>query len=121
MRNWQVVRWLTGIGAKEVSARRRAAGPLILVAALLAVPVVAYAQDATLTGTVKDSSGGVLPGVTVTALHEASGNTFVGVTDGGGGFRLLMRTGAYKITVELPGFATVVRTTNLLLGQTATV
>ena len=89
--------------------------------ALLALPAPVSAQDATLTGTVQDSSGGVLPGVTVTALHEASGNTFVSVTDGGGAFRLLMRTGAYRVTFELPGFATVVRTTNLLLGQTATV
>ena len=35
-----------------------------------------------------DTTGGVLPGVTVTAVHEASGNTFVGVTDDKGIFRL---------------------------------
>ena len=69
----------------------------------------------------KDSSGGVLPGVTVTALHEATGNTFVAVTDTVGAFRLPMRTGSYQITVELPGFATIVRTVNLLLGQIAAV
>ena len=63
----------------------------------------------------------MLPGVTVTALHEASGNTFVAVTDTVGAFRLPMRTGGYKVTVELPGFATIVRSVNLLLGQTAAV
>ena len=94
---------------------------LIVIAALLGVPVAGYAQDATLTGTVKDSSGGVLPGVTVTALHEASGNTFVAVTDQVGAFRLPVRTGSYRITVELTGFATVVRSLNLLLGQVAVV
>ena len=93
----------------------------IVIAVLLAVPGAASAQDATLTGTVKDSTGGVLPGVTVTALHEASGNTFVAVSDTVGDFRLLMRTGGYRITVELPGFTSVVRSVNLLLGQTATV
>ena len=44
----------------------------------------ALAQDAVLTGTVTDATGGVLPGVTVTAVNDATGNTFVGVTDGTG-------------------------------------
>ena len=35
---------------------------LIVIAMLLVVPVASFAQDATLTGTVKDTSGGVLPG-----------------------------------------------------------
>ena len=48
-----------------------------LTVALLALPLLAYAQDATLSGTVKDNTGGVLPGVTVTATNEASGITFV--------------------------------------------
>src|SRR5262245_31694257 len=94
---------------------------LIVFAVLVVVPAIASAQDATLTGTVKDSSGGVLPGVTVTALHEASGNTFVAVTDSVGAFRLPVRTGTYRITIELAGFATVVRSVNLLLGQIAAV
>ena len=51
---------------------------LMLMTALLAVPVMAFAQEAVLTGTVTDSTGGVLPGVTVTAVHEATGNRFVG-------------------------------------------
>jgi hypothetical protein len=101
----------------EVRVVRR----LLLIAVLLIVPATSYAQDATLSGTVKDTSGGVLPGVTVTALHEATGNTFVAVTDGVGAFRLPVRTGSYRITVELAGFATVVRSVNLLLGQTAAV
>ena len=48
-----------------------------LTVALLALPLLAYAQDATLSGTVKDNTGGVLPGVTVTATNEASGITFI--------------------------------------------
>ena len=38
-----------------------------------------------------------------------------------GAFRLPVRTGSYRITVELAGFATVVRSVTLLLGQTAAV
>ena len=51
---------------------------LLLAAAILVVPGVGHAQEAVFTGTVVDSTGGVLPGVTITALLEATGNTFVG-------------------------------------------
>jgi hypothetical protein len=94
----------------------------VLVAAVLAVPAAAVAQDAVLTGTVTDATGGVLPGVTVTAVNEATGNTFVGVTDGTGSFRIPARVGAYRITAELQGFTTVQRTgVQLLVGQTINV
>lgn len=52
---------------------------LLLAAAILAVPGAGYAQGALFTGTAADSTGGVLPGVTITALLEATGNTFVAV------------------------------------------
>ena len=38
---------------------------------LLSWPVSGFAQEATLSGTITDSTGGVLPGVTVTAEHSA--------------------------------------------------
>ena len=64
----------------------------------------------------------MLPGVTVTAVHEASGNRFVGVTDGSGIYRIPARIGSYQVTAELQGFSTVSRTgVSLLVGQTATV
>ena len=49
---------------------------LLTFVVMLFVSVAASAQEATFTGTVTDSTGGVLPGVTITAVHEASGNTF---------------------------------------------
>ena len=45
-------------------------GPSCVLACLLIIPAVAYAQ-ASLTGTAKDSSGAVLPGVTVEAASDA--------------------------------------------------
>jgi hypothetical protein len=39
------------------------------------MPAAALAQEATITGKIADSTGGVLPGVTITALHEATGTT----------------------------------------------
>jgi hypothetical protein len=89
---------------------------------LLALPAASYAQEAVINGTLTDSTGGVLPGVTVTAVHEASGNRFQAVTDERGAYRIPARVGGYQITAELSGFTTVSRTgIQLLVGQTATV
>ena len=63
----------------------------------------------------------MLPGVTVTALHEATGNTFVVVTDARGDYRVPVRIGSYRITAELSGFTTVARTVQLLVSQTVVV
>jgi hypothetical protein len=91
---------------------------VLLIAAIAASPVVVQAQEATITGTITDSTGAVLPGVTVTALHQTTGNTFVGVTDERGAYRIPVRTGSYQITAELASFATATkRDVELLLGQ----
>jgi len=69
------------------------------------VPALAFAQ-ASVTGTVKDASGAVLPGVTV----EASSPVLIErvrsvVTDGGGQYRIVdLRPGTYSVTFTLPGF-----------------
>src|SRR5918996_636164 len=98
-------------------------GRLIVVGAILMLPVTGHAQgEATLSGTVTDSTGGVLPGVTITAVHEASGNTFEGVTDERGVYRISARIGVYRVTAMLQGFATVTRSgLELLVGQQALV
>jgi hypothetical protein len=85
----------------------------------LAVPL--YAQEATFAGAVTDSTGAVLPGVTITAVHTASGNTFTTTTDERGEFRLPVRVGTYTITAELSGFTTVNRSLQILIGQTTPV
>jgi hypothetical protein len=88
---------------------------------LLAFPLLVYGQEATLTGTITDSTGAVLPGVTVTATNEATGNVFTAVTDATGRYRLPARVGTYRLSVELSGFTTVTRQNiELLVGQTVT-
>jgi len=92
----------------------------LLLGTLLVVPFTAYAQEATLGGTIVDSTNSVLPGVTVTAVHQASGNRFVAVTDGRGVFRMPVRIGEYVLTAELQGFTTITRSgIQLLVGQNA--
>src|SRR5688572_24486489 len=106
---------------KEVAMRLASIGRLLLTVGILILPVAAYAQEATFAGIVTDSTGAVLPGVTITAVHEASGNTFTTVTDERGEFRLPVRVGNYTLTAELSGFTTVNRTLQILVGQTADV
>jgi hypothetical protein len=59
--------------------------------------------------------------VTITAVHEASGNVFPAVTDDRGTYRLAVRIGAIRVTGELQGFGTAVRQVELLVGQQAVV
>ncbi len=95
---------------------------LIVVAVLVTWPAGARAQEAVLSGTVSDTTGAVLPGVVVRAVHEASGNTFETITDARGVYRLPARSGAYVITAQLTGFVTVTRRgVELLVGQTAAI
>jgi hypothetical protein len=99
---------------------------LLVVSAIVAViatlPAAGYAQEAMLTGTVIDSTGAVLPGVTITAVHLASGNTFVGLTDARGAYQIPIRTGVYRLKAALAGFASIDRTDlEVLVGQQAVV
>jgi hypothetical protein len=95
---------------------------LILASTLLLLPVMTYAQEeAVVSGRITDSSGGVLPGVTVRAVHEATGNAFQTVTDGLGAYRISVRVGGIRVIAELQGFAAATRAVELLLGQTAVV
>ena len=91
--------------------RRGLVRPFILIVlSCLALPGAVLAQEATISGTVKDSTAGVLPGVAVRAVHEATGALFEGFTDDRGNFRIPVRIGVYRITAELQGFATLQRT-----------
>jgi hypothetical protein len=77
---------------------------------LLLIPALASAQ-ATITGTARDASGAVLPGVTVEAASPALiERVRTVVTDGTGQYRIVdLRPGTYVVTFSLPGFSTVKR------------
>src|SRR6187551_2696528 len=89
---------------------RRSARLLILMTSVLVVPVWALAQ-ASITGIVKDSSGAVLPGVTVEAASPALiEKVRSAVTDGSGQYRIVdLRPGSYSVTFTLSGFNAVKR------------
>jgi hypothetical protein len=81
---------------------------LIALMWLIATPVTAFAQ-ASITGVVKDTSGAVLPGVTVEAASPALiEKVRTVVSDGAGQYRIVdLRPGTYTVSFTLPGFATV--------------
>src|SRR5262245_36439663 len=75
--------------------------------ALIAAPsLMAQTNTGEVSGIVKDGSGGVLPGATVTATHLATGTVIERVTDAEGRFFLpALRIGQWDITATLSGFA----------------
>ena len=77
---------------------------------LVVVPAIAYAQ-ASITGVVRDSSGAVLPGVTVEASSPALiEQTKSATSDAAGQYRIVdLRPGVYAVTFTLPGFGTFKR------------
>jgi hypothetical protein len=93
---------------------------LLVAAAVTLLPSLAFAQGS-LTGTVRDASGGVLPGVTVEATSPAiQGGVRTVVTDSNGIYRIIdLPGGTYSLAFTLPGFATVKRD-GIQLGGSAT-
>src|SRR4030095_1991036 len=83
----------------------------------------AFSQNAQIAGVVKDSSGGVIPGVTVTARNTDTGLTRVAVTEASGDYRVpSLPPGKYAVQAELSGFSTETRPDIvLIIEQTATI
>src|SRR5690242_19913362 len=83
---------------------------VVFVGCLLLVPIAARAQGA-IAGQVKDTSGAVLPGVTVEAASPVLiEKVRTAVSDGGGNYRIEnLRPGNYTVTFTLTGFSTVKR------------
>jgi len=78
---------------------------LVLGLALMPSPLAAQAVTGTILGTVRDSSGGALPGATVTLLNQDTGFTRTVSSDSTGEFTApSMPTGNYSVTGEMTGF-----------------
>src|SRR5438128_8047264 len=85
-----------------------ALGSLLLVSAAMASAQVTTAD---LVGTIKDSSGAIVPGVTVALTNEATGGSRSTTTSESGTYSFTsQQPGRYRLTAELPGFRKVERT-----------
>ena len=82
-----------------------------IVILLLTASAVWAQATAQMSGAVRDESGAVLPGVTVTATQTDTGFTRTAVTEGDGAYAMPnLPTGPYRLEVSLQGFRTYVQT-----------
>jgi Carboxypeptidase regulatory-like domain/TonB dependent receptor-like, beta-barrel len=99
----------------------------ILSMLFVSVLVASYAfGQATATGTIQgiivDQSAAVVSGAEVVATFKATGTTRTATTNESGSYRFdFVQAGTYQIRISKQGFQSVVQTTELLVGQTATV
>lgn len=83
---------------------------LIQAVCLCLGPVHAQINTATILGRVLDASGAAVPDAKVTALNAGTGLERSVLSDGAGAYEVgLLSIGAYKITIEKPGFSPEVR------------
>lgn len=84
---------------------------LLLILALVTMPLWGQADRATISGTVTDSSGAVLPGVEVLATNVQTGVQTRAITNDVGNYSLLnIPIGTYRVAFSLPGFKIFERT-----------
>jgi hypothetical protein len=96
--------------------------PAIVMVAVVVSPAYAQSGTSSITGTVTDNSGGVIPGATVVVTPEA-GESFNTVSNSQGQFTVpSLKPGVYKVTVTLQGFKTaVVSNVRVISGSPAAV
>jgi hypothetical protein len=96
----------------------------LLLCALLGVAGRGWAQTGmgTIQGTVKDSSGAMVPGAKVTLVQTQTGQQYITTTNGAGAYLFPSRElGPYQLTVEAPGMESWKSDLTLQAGQTAEV
>lgn len=101
-------------------------GLALATALLLSICGLATAQvtNGAIAGSVTDASGGLLPGATVTAVHDETGIRSTTTTGTDGRYQILnIRAGGpYTVIVSMPGFRNATKTrVNVPLGDTAAV
>src|SRR5213596_4212599 len=97
----------------------------IVVLIALATTSQSFGQTSTATilGVVKDASGALIPGVSISVKHTESGLTRTAISSERGAYSVpLLPVGGYELTTTMPGFKREVRSgINLVVGQEAVV
>src|SRR5688572_14002290 len=100
------------------SSRWRVTFVAAVMTALLAAPAVAQ-DTGTISGTVIDNSGNVVPGAAVALTNEATGDTRTAASDSRGAFAFrAVPPGTYTVKVELQGFRAIELRKNVLNAST---
>ena len=107
---WVVFLGFTSLQEVQMSARTSFRLTLLVALAALFLPGTAAAQTGGISGEVTDETGGVLPGVVVTATSPTQIDDRTSVTDGEGRYTLVsLQPGDYVVEFGLQGFSTVRR------------
>src|SRR5262245_58662972 len=86
---------------------KRLFGTVVLLCVFISTPTFAQTSNATVGGTVSDSTGALIPGVTITASNVATGIVTTVITNEAGAYQFAsLQTGTYTISAELAGFQT---------------
>ena len=88
--------------------RRYSTCILLALAAIALAPAAVGAQGTGISGTVTDTTGGILPGVTV-EVRDAAGAVQTAFTGGDGTYSVSLQPGTYDVTIILPGFQSFVQ------------
>src|SRR5205809_3350370 len=96
---------------------------IVILIAFEACLVFAQTATATIVGVVKDTSGALIPGVSIAVKHTDTGQTRTAISSDSGSYNVpLLPVGAYELTTTMPGFKQQVRTgVNLVIGQQAVI
>src|SRR2546422_7376068 len=79
----------------------------LFVCLVLSVSAFAQTSNATLGGTVSDSTGALIPGVSLTARNIQTGIVSTVITNESGAYQFAsLQPGRYKVSAELSGFQT---------------
>ena len=86
---------------------KRQIGAILAVSVLTAAGLLAQGDRGVITGTVKDTSGAVVPGAQVTGIHQATNTNYKTNTTASGDFTLpALPVGEYHVRIENTGFKT---------------
>src|SRR5262245_52004728 len=96
---------------------------IVVLIALGSSLIFAQGSTATIVGVVRDTSGALVPGVSITVKHVDTGLTREVLSTESGGYNVpLLPVGPYELTTNMPGFKQQVRRgINLVVGQQAVV
>lgn len=93
---------------------------LCLFLLMFATAALGQSDRGTITGTVSDATGAVIPGVSVIATNTETGSRYETVSTETGNYTLVqLPAGVYELSAELPGFKKYVRQgITVLVAQT---
>jgi iron complex outermembrane receptor protein len=91
------------------------------VAILLPAGLTAQPATSSISGLVRDSLGGAIPGATIRIINESTGASVERTSDAQGAYRAELPAGAYRLEATLDGFETVVSRITLEAGRPSTI